>query len=121
MIKSETGTVSMRGTTPVLVSELAFMVKGMRESFAKEYGESAAEELISRAMEASKAEYEKPFAYEEELKSKIARQYELDAQLDLENGKVEDVDLAASEDKDIARNVAEEKGPYRTGGNGYTR
>lgn len=29
MIKSETGTVSMRGTTPVLVSELAFMVKGM--------------------------------------------------------------------------------------------
>ena len=49
MIKSETGTVSMRGTTPVLVSELAFMVKGMRESFAKEYGESAAEELISRA------------------------------------------------------------------------
>ena len=38
-------------------------------------------------MEASKAEYEKPFAYEEELKSKIARQYELNAQLDLENGK----------------------------------
>lgn len=56
MIKSETGTVSMRGTTPVLVSELAIMVKGMRESLAKEYGESAAEELISRAMEASKAE-----------------------------------------------------------------
>lgn len=56
MIKSETGTVSMRGTTPVLVSELAFMVKGMRESLAKEYGESATEELISRAMEASKAE-----------------------------------------------------------------
>lgn len=56
MIKSETGTVSMRGTTPVLVSELAFMVKEMRESFAKEYGESAAEELISRAMEASRAE-----------------------------------------------------------------
>ena len=72
-------------------------------------------------MEASKAEYEKPFAYEEELKSKIARQYELNAQLDLENGKVEDVDLAASEDKDVAANVAEEKSPYRTGGNGYTR
>ena len=72
-------------------------------------------------MEASKAEYEKPFAYEEELKSKIARQYELNAQLDLENGKVEDVDLAASEDKDIAQNVAEEKGPYRTGMDGYKR
>lgn len=56
MIKSEMGSVSMRGTTPVLVSELAIMVKGMRKSLAKEYGESAAEELISRAMEASKAE-----------------------------------------------------------------
>lgn len=56
MIKSEMGSVSMRGTTPVLVSELAIMVKGMREPLAKEYGESAAEELISRAMEASKAE-----------------------------------------------------------------
>ena len=56
MIKSEMGSVSMRGTTPVLVSELAIMVKGMREYLAKEYGESAAEELISRAMEASKAE-----------------------------------------------------------------
>lgn len=72
-------------------------------------------------MEASKAEYEKPFAYEEELKSKSARQYELNAQLDLENGKVEDVDLAASEDKDIAQNVAEEKSPYRTGMDGYKR
>ncbi len=56
MIKSEMGSVSMRGTTPVLVSELALMVKGMRESLAKEYGEPAAEELISRAMETSKAE-----------------------------------------------------------------
>lgn len=56
MIKSEMGSVSMRGTTPVLVSELAIMVKGMRESLAKEYGESATEELISRAMEVSKAE-----------------------------------------------------------------
>lgn len=56
MIKSEMGSVSMRGTTQVLVSELALMVKGMRKSLAKEYGEPAAEELISRAMEASKAE-----------------------------------------------------------------
>ena len=72
-------------------------------------------------MKASKAEYEKPFAYEEELKSKIARQYELNAQLDLENGKVEDVDLAASEDKDVAANVAEEKSPYRIGMDGYKR
>ena len=39
----------------------------------------------------------------------------------LENGKVEDVDLAASEDKDVAANVAEEKSPYRTGMDGYKR
>ena len=77
--------------------------------------------VANNNMEASKAEYEKPFAYEEELKSKIARQYELNAQLDLENGKVEDVDLAASEDKDVAANVAEEKSPYRTGMDGYKR
>lgn len=56
MIKSEMGTVSMRGTVPVIISELAHAMKGMRESLAKEYGESATEELISRAMEASKAE-----------------------------------------------------------------
>ena len=56
MIKSEMGSVSMRGTTPVLISELALAVKGIRESLAKEYGESATDELINRAMEASKAE-----------------------------------------------------------------
>lgn len=56
MIKSEMGSVSMRGTTPVLISELALAVKEIRESFAKEYGESTTEELISRAIEASKAE-----------------------------------------------------------------
>lgn len=56
MIKSEMGSVSMRGTAPMLISELALAIKGIRESLAKEYGESAAEELISRAMEASRAE-----------------------------------------------------------------
>lgn len=35
MIKSEMGSVSMRGTTPVLISELALVVKGMRESLLK--------------------------------------------------------------------------------------
>lgn len=56
MIKSEMGSVSMRGTTPVLVSELTLVVRSLRGSFVKEYGEAATEELISRAMEASKAE-----------------------------------------------------------------
>lgn len=46
----------MRGTTPVLISELALAVKGIRESLAKEYGETATDELINKAVEASKAE-----------------------------------------------------------------
>lgn len=56
MIKSEMGSVSMRGTTLVLISELALAVKGIRESLAKEYGETATDELINKAVEASKAE-----------------------------------------------------------------
>lgn len=56
MIKSEMGSVSMRGTTPVLISELALAMKSLRESLVKRYGEVATEELISRAMEASRAE-----------------------------------------------------------------
>lgn len=55
MIKSEMGSVSMRGTTPVLISELALAMKSLRESLAKRYGDVATEEMISRAMEASKA------------------------------------------------------------------
>ena len=62
-------------------------------------------------LETSRKEYEKPFAYEEELKEKVARQYELNAQLDLENGKVEDVDLGGI-DEDIEK-VAEADSPYR--------
>lgn len=47
-------------------------------------------------MEESRIQYEKPFAYDEELKAKIARQYELNAALDLENKKVADMDLSGS-------------------------
>jgi len=45
------------------------------------------------------------------LQEKVARQYELNAQLDLENGKVEDVDLGGI-DEDIEK-VAEADSPYR--------
>ena len=44
-------------------------------------------------LEASKAEYDKPFAYSKELEEKLARQCELNAQLDLENAKAVDADL----------------------------
>lgn len=56
MIKSEMGSVSMRGTAPMLISELALAIKGIRESLAKEYGESAAEQLINRAVDVSKVD-----------------------------------------------------------------
>lgn len=56
MIKVEIDSVSMRGNTPVLVMELALAMKSLREPLAKRYGEVATEELISRAMEASKAD-----------------------------------------------------------------
>ena len=62
-------------------------------------------------LEASRNEYEKPFAYEEELQEKVARQYELNTQLDLENGKVEDMDLGGM-DENIEK-VAEADSPYR--------
>lgn len=71
-----------------------------------------------RDMEQSKQEYEKPFTYESELKEKLARQFELNAQLDLENGKVEDVDLSGTTDKEHILSdvhVAERDNDYHAG------
>lgn len=42
-------------------------------------------EQYERDMESAKEEYEKPFQYDRELREKVARQAELNAQLDLEN------------------------------------
>ena len=69
-------------------------------------------------LEASKTEYEKPFSYEEELKTKLARQYELNAELDLENGKAVDADLGGTDETKNStadRYVAEETVPYASG------
>lgn len=63
---------------------------------------------------ASKEEYEKPFMYEEELKQKIARQNELNAQLDLENGKVDDMDLCEMDRQE--EKVAEKDNRYLSDG-----
>ena len=71
-----------------------------------------------RDMEQSKQEYEKPFSYETEIKEKLARQFALNAELDLENSKVEDVDLNGVEvkDNDVPdSNVAERGNDYLTG------
>ena len=59
-----------------------------------------------RDLEQSRLDYEKPFAQEAELTEKIARLNELNVQLDLENGKTEDIDLAGQE-KEEANRVAE--------------
>lgn len=56
-------------------------------------------EQYQRDMEQSKQEYEKPFTQEGELNEKVARLNELNVQLDLENGKTEDVDLCEGQDK----------------------
>ena len=64
---------------------------------------------------AAKEQYEKPFAYEEELKTKTARQFELNALLDLENEKAADVDLCDEPEmmeSQTGMHVAEEVLPY---------
>ena len=61
----------------------------------------------------------KPFAYSKELEEKLARQCELNAQLDLENAKAVDADLSGPEEEreaddrmESAAIVAEDKGAY---------
>lgn len=49
MIKAVSGLVSINGSAPMIISELALTVKAIRESLATE-------QLINRAMEVSKAE-----------------------------------------------------------------
>ena len=76
-------------------------------------------EQYENDMEASKIEYEKPFAYEEELQEKLARQCELNAQLDLENAKSVDADLSGLEEEEKAETmgVAERDTPYLSDNN----
>ena len=56
-------------------------------------------EQYQNDLEASKTEYDKPFAYSKELEEKLARQCELNAQLDLENAKAVDADLSGPEEE----------------------
>ena len=85
-------------------------------------------EQYQNDLEASKAEYDKPFAYSEELEEKLARQCELNAQLDLENAKAVDADLSGPEEEretddrmEPAAIVAEDKGAYPADREGRTR
>ena len=85
-------------------------------------------EQYQNDLDASKAEYDKPFAYSEELNEKLARQCELNAQLDLENAKAVDSDLRGPEEEreaddrmEAAAIVAEDKGAYPADREGRTR
>ena len=71
-------------------------------------------EQYERDLEQSKVEYEKPFAQEAELSEMIARLNELNVQLDLENGRAEDVDQARQEKEEQSR-VAEANFYYTKG------
>lgn len=55
MIKAENGLVSIKGSATMLISELALVVKAIREPLVKEYGEPVVEQLINRAVETSKS------------------------------------------------------------------
>lgn len=60
----------------------------------------AIEEQLSnhkRNLEQSKLEYEKPFQYEEELNKKLARQFELNQELDLNKDKDESIEVDENE------------------------
>ena len=85
-------------------------------------------EQYQNDLEASKSEYDKPFAYSTELEEKLARQCELNAQLDLENAKAVDADLSGPEEEreaddrmEAAAIVAEDKGAYQADREGRTR
>lgn len=66
-------------------------------------------------MEQAKTEYEKPFQYEEELKTKQARQFELNALLDMENQKAPEEERSLEEQSGQVPHVAELSNGYGTG------
>ncbi len=65
-------------------------------------------------MEQAKLEYEKPFQYEEELKTKLARQFELNNLLDLENREPPAEERSREEQKPEISHVAEPSYRYGT-------
>ena len=85
-------------------------------------------DFFEKKIEQYQTEYDKPFAYSKELEEKLARQCELNAQLDLENAKAVDADLSGPEEEreaddrmESAAIVAEDKGAYPADREGRTR
>ena len=77
----------------------------------KEILENKIEQYTSD-LAASKEEYEKPFLHEKELEEKLARQCELNAQLDLENSKTVDADISGITEEPESIKVAEQTRSY---------
>lgn len=70
-------------------------------------------EQYKRDLESSKAEYEKPFAYEKELKDMLKRQAELNAMLDLEKSIDTDSEVICPPENEKSGKVAEDISEYR--------
>ena len=102
-LKGESDYDTEISTSPVgLIVRLENLFEGIPEK------EMFLEKKISdyeRDMESSKEQYERPFEYEEELNQKLARQYELNNLLDLENGKSMDEDLGGLEEKEMSKDI----------------
>ena len=59
MIKWDSGTVSLRGSVPILQAELEEVIVSIREAFIQKFGEENANELINDVIENSKKSKEK--------------------------------------------------------------
>ena len=85
MLRGKTEYKTDLSTSPVgCMTRLENLFNGIQEKI--EFLEERLEKY-RLDMEQAKADYEKPFTYEEELKTKLARQFELDNLLDMENRK----------------------------------
>jgi predicted RNase H-like nuclease (RuvC/YqgF family) len=70
-------------------------------------------DMYQRDMERAKADFEKPFEHEEELQQKLKRQFEINAELDLdkaEGGKEETFDADREEVRGSDGNKRKERG-----------
>lgn len=59
MIKCDLGTVSLKGSVPLIQAELEEVIVSIREAFIQKFGEENANELINDVIENSKKSKEK--------------------------------------------------------------
>ena len=59
MIKCDLGTVSLKGSVPLIQAELEAVIVSIRKAFIQKFGEENADELINDVIENSKKSKEK--------------------------------------------------------------